>query len=69
MFEPADVLAVRYVIDQEPKRLTAIRVFFKDGTAKTFHGSDLAAALGIVKIAFPPKPGSQWISDQPLANE
>ena len=66
MFEPGDVLAVQYKVAQSPKRLTGIRVFFKDGTSKAFHGAELAAALAIVKIAFPPKPGSEWISDQPL---
>jgi hypothetical protein len=44
-------------------------VFFKDGTSKVFRGAELAAALETVKIAFPPKPGSQWIGDQPLQEE
>jgi len=66
LFNPGDVLAVRYVIDEEPKRLTGIRVFFRDGTSKAFHGADLAAALTVVKIAFPPQPGSKRISDEPL---
>ena len=69
MFEPGDVLAVQYKIVQSPKRLTGIRVFFKDGTSRAFHGAELAAALEVVKIAFPPKPGSEWISDQPLAKD
>ena len=69
MFEPADVLAVHYMIEKAPRRLTGIKVFFKDGTSKAFHGAELAAALAVVKIAFPPKPGSQWISDQPLQKE
>jgi hypothetical protein len=69
MFEPSDVLAVHYMIEESPKRLKGIRVFFKDGTSKAFRGSELAAALAIVKIAFPPRPGSQWISDQPLTDE
>ena len=69
MFEPKDVRAVHYLIEKSPKRLTGIRVFFKDGTAKIFSGAELAAAVAIVKIAFPPKPGSQWISDQALAKE
>ena len=66
MFEPNDVLAVHYMISESPKRLTGIKVFFKDGTSKAYHGKDLAAALAIVKIAFPPRPGSQRISDQQL---
>ena len=69
MFEPGDVLAVQYKIVESPKRLTGIRVFFKDGTSKAFHGAELAATLAIVKIAFPPKPGSEWISDHPLPKE
>jgi hypothetical protein len=69
MFEPKDVLAVHYRISESPKRLTGIRVFFNDGTSKVFRGAELAAALAIVKIAFPPKPGSQWVSDQPLEEE
>jgi len=69
MFEPSDVLAVHYMISESPKRLTGIKVFFKDGTSKAFHGANLAAALAIVKIAFPPKPGSTWISDQPFEKE
>jgi len=66
MFEPADVLAVQYMISEAPKRLIGIRVFFKDGTSKVFKGTELDAALAIVKVAFPPRPGSTWISDQPL---
>jgi hypothetical protein len=66
MFEPKDVLAV---ISETPKRLTGNRVFFQDGTSKVFKGSELAAALAVVKIAFPPKSGSNWISDQPLPKE
>ena len=69
MFEPNDVLAVQYIIQESPKRLTGIRVFLKDGTSRVYRGADLAAALAVVKIAFPPKPGSQWISDQPLPKE
>lgn len=69
MFEPADVLAVHSMIEMAPKRLTGIRVFFKDGTSKAFHEADLAAALAVVKIAFPPRPGSTWISDQPLPQD
>jgi len=69
MFEPADVLAVQYRISESPKRLTGIKVFFRDGTSKVFHGAELAAALAVVKIAFPPKPGSQSISDQPLLKD
>jgi hypothetical protein len=69
MFEPADVLAVHYMISKTPKRLTGIKVFFKDGTSKAFRGAELGAALSVVKIAFPPKPGSKWISDQPLPKE
>ncbi len=65
MFEPTQVLAVQYVISEAPKRLNGVRVFFKDGTSKVFKEPDLAAALAIVKIAFPPKPSSTWISDQP----
>ena len=66
LFKPVDVLAVQYRISDSPKRLTGIRVFLKDGTSKAFHGAELAAALEVVKIAFPPTPGSQWISDQSL---
>ena len=69
LFEPADVLAVQYRISESPKRLTGIRVFFRDGTSKVFHGAELAAALAVVKIAFPPTPGSEWISDQPLQKD
>jgi hypothetical protein len=70
MFQPKDVLAVHYMIEKAPpKRLTGIRVFFNDGTSKVFKGPELAAALAIVKIVFPPKPGSTWISDQPLPKE
>ena len=56
MFEPA-VLAVQYMVGKLPKRLTGIRVFFRDGTSTVFSGPDLAAALAVVKIAFPPRPG------------
>jgi len=66
MFDSQDVLAAHYLIEDSPKRLTGIRVFFKDGTSKVFSGAELAAALPIVKTTFPPKPGSQWISDEPL---
>ena len=66
LFKPVDVLAVHYRISESPKRLTGIRVFFRDGTSKVFPGAELAAALAVVKVAFPPKPGSQLISDQPL---
>ena len=52
MFEPKDVLAVHYMIAQSPKRLTGIKVFFRDGTSKVFLRAELAAALAIVKIAF-----------------
>jgi hypothetical protein len=45
------------------------QVFFRDGTSKVFHGAELAAALAVVKTAFPPKPGSHWIGDQPLQEE
>jgi len=69
MFEPSDVLAVQYIISGDPKRLTAIRVFFKDGTSKAYQGAQLAEALALVKIAFPPKAGSNWISDQPLPED
>lgn len=69
MFEPADVLAVQYRISESPKRLTGIRVFFRDGTSKVFHGAELAAALAVVKIAFPPNLSSQSISDQQLEKE
>jgi hypothetical protein len=69
MFEPTDVLAVHYMIQECPKRLTGIRVYFTDGTSKMFKGPELAAALAIVKIAFPPRPGSNWISDQPLPKD
>jgi hypothetical protein len=69
MFEPSDVLAVHYIISEGLRRLTGIRVFFKDVTSKAYHGTQLAAALAIVKIAFPPKPGSQWISDQRLPQD
>jgi hypothetical protein len=69
MFEPGDVLAVHYLIAKSPKRLMGIRVFFKDGTSKAFHGKELADALAIVKIVFPPRPGSNWISDQPLEKD
>ena len=58
MFEPKDVLAVHYMISESPKRLTGIRVCFKDGTSKAFHGAELAAALAVVEIAFPPRPDS-----------
>jgi len=37
--------------------------------AKVFTGADLAAAFEAVKMAFPPKPGSQWVSDQPLEKD
>ena len=69
MFEPKDLLAVQYMITEAPKRLTGIRVFFKDGASKVCKGPELAAALAIVKVAFPPQPGSHWISDQPLTKE
>ena len=69
MFEPKDVLAVHYMIAGTPKQLTGIRVYFQDGTSKAFKGTQLAAALAIVKIAFPPRPGSQWIADRPLDQE
>jgi hypothetical protein len=69
MFEPGHVLAVQYLVAESPKRLTGIRVFFKDGTSKTYHGPQLATALAIVKIAFPPKLGSKAISDQPLPED
>ena len=68
MFE-SGVLAVHYMIAQSPKRLTGIRVYFKDGTSKVFHGADLAAALAVVKVAFPPQPGSQWVSGQPVEKD
>jgi hypothetical protein len=69
MFEPSDVLAVQYMISKSPKRLMGMKVFFTDGTSKVFKGPELAAALAIVKIAFPPRPDSKWISDQPLPKE
>ena len=69
MFEPSEVLAVHYIIAESPRMLTGIRVFFKDGTSKVFKGADLAAALAKVKVVFPPKPGSNWISDQPPPKE
>ncbi len=69
MFEPGDVLAVHYMIEKAPRRLIGVRVFFKDGTSKVYRGPELAAATAVVKIAFPPKWGSQWISDQPLPKD
>jgi hypothetical protein len=69
MFEPKDVVAVHYIISENPKRLTGIRVFFKDGTSKAYHGAEVPAAPAIVKTAFPPRPGSKWISDQPLPKD
>lgn len=57
MFDPNEVLAAHYIFTGKPKQLTALRVFFKDGTARVYDGSELTDALAIVKIAFPPRPG------------
>jgi hypothetical protein len=49
----------------KPEQLTSLRVFFKDGTARVYDGSELADALAIVKLAFPPR-GPEGLSDRPL---
>lgn len=66
MFDPSDVLAVHYIFTGKPEQLTALRVFFKDGTAKVYEGTELPDALAIVKIAFPPRPGEGDPPEQPL---
>ena len=66
MFDPNDVRAAHYIFTGKPEALTALRVFFKDGTARVYEGSELPDALAIVKIAFPPRPGPGDPSDQPL---
>jgi hypothetical protein len=64
MFDSNAVLAVHYIFTGNPEQLTSLRVFFKDGTARVYDGSELADALAIVKLAFPPQPGGP--SDRPL---
>ena len=66
MFDPNDILAAHYVFAGKPEQLTALRVFFKDGTARVYEGSALTDALAIVKTAFPPRPGKGDSPDQPL---
>ena len=65
MFDPNEVLAVHYIFTGKPEALTALRVFFKDGTARVYDGSELTDALAIVKIAFPPRPGKGDSPDSP----
>jgi hypothetical protein len=66
MFDPNDVRAVHYIFTGKPEELTALRVFFKDGTARVFEGSELTDAHAVVKLAFPPPPGPGGLSDRPL---
>ena len=66
MFDPNVVLAVHYIFTGRPEQLTALRIFFKDGTARVYDGSELTDALAIVKVAFPPRPGPGGLSDRPL---
>jgi len=66
MFDPNDVLAVHYIFTGKPEQLTALKVFFKDGTARVYEGLALTDALAIVKIAFPHRPLQGDPPDQPL---
>jgi len=66
MFDPKSVLAVHYILTGKPEQLTALRVFFKDGTARVYEGEALLDAQAIVKIAFPPPPGPGDPPDQRL---
>ena len=66
MFDPKNVLAVHYVLTGRPKLLTALRVFFKNGTSRVYEGEALPDALAIVKIAFPTRPGPGDAPDQRL---